>query len=52
MEKILRMLVTCLLLSAASMAHGPQQAPPVSSEHSTPSMQQDSQARLYGKFSE
>jgi len=43
MEKILRMLVTCLLLSAASMAHGTQQAPPASSEHSAPSMQQDSQ---------
>jgi hypothetical protein len=43
MEKILAMLVTCLLLSAASMAHGTQQAPPASSEPSAPSMQQDSQ---------
>ena len=43
MEKILPMLVTCLLLSAASMAHGTQQAPATSSEHSAPSMQQDSQ---------
>jgi hypothetical protein len=46
MEKILPMLVTCLLLSAASMAHGTQQAPPASSEHSAPSMQQDSQDDL------
>jgi hypothetical protein len=43
MEKILPMLVTCLLLSAVSMAHGTQQVPPTSSEHSAPSMQQDSQ---------
>ena len=43
METILAMLVTCLLLSAASIAHGRQQAPPASSEHSAPSMQQDSQ---------
>ena len=43
MKKILPILVTSLLLSAASMAHGTQQAPPTSSEHSAPSMQQDSQ---------
>jgi hypothetical protein len=43
MENILPMLVTCLLLSAASMAHGTQQAPATSGEHSAPSMQQDSQ---------
>ena len=43
MKKILPMLVTCLLLNAASMAHGTQQVPPASSEHSAPSMQQDSQ---------
>jgi hypothetical protein len=43
MEKILPKLVTYLLLSAASMAHGTQQAPTTSSEHSAPSMQQDSQ---------
>lgn len=45
MKKILPMLVTCLLLNAASMAHGTQQVPPASSEHSAPSMQQDSQPR-------
>ena len=43
MEKILPMLITCFLLSATSMAHGTQQAPPASSEPSAPSMQQDSQ---------
>ncbi len=42
MEKI-PMLITCFLLSATSMAHGMQQAPPASREHSAPSMQQDSQ---------
>jgi hypothetical protein len=43
MKKILPMLVTCLMLSVASRAQGTQQAPPGSSEHSAPSMQQDSQ---------
>ena len=43
MEQILPRLVTCLLLSATAMAHGMQQAPPASREHSVPSMQQDSQ---------
>ena len=43
MKTILPMLVTCLLLSAPPMAHGGQQAAPASSEHSAPSMQQDSQ---------
>jgi hypothetical protein len=43
MEKILPILITCFLLSATSMAHGTQQASPVSSEPSAPSMQQDSQ---------
>jgi hypothetical protein len=43
MERIQPMLVTCLLLRAASTAHGTQQAPPTSSEHSARSMQQDSQ---------
>ena len=40
---ILPMLVTYLLLSTPSMAHGRQQAAPAPSEHSAPSMQQDSQ---------
>src|SRR6202171_409208 len=43
MEKILPRLVSCLLLTVASMATSAQQAPPASSEHSAPSMQQDSQ---------
>lgn len=44
MEKILpTMLITCFLFSAMSMAHGMHQAPPASGEHSSSSMQQDSQ---------
>lgn len=43
MKKILPMLVTCLLLNAASIVHGAQQMPPDLSEHSAPTMQQDSQ---------
>ena len=42
MKKILPMLVTYLVLNAASMVHGTQQMPPDLSEHSAPSMQQDS----------
>jgi hypothetical protein len=43
MKKILPMLVTLLVLNAASVARDPQQVPPASSDHSAPSMQQDSQ---------